>query len=225
MNGSSHTYAGLDMSLFLKQWPYHTYKWVISHIWTSHMNESCHTYAGLDMSFFLKQWPCHTYDEWVMSHMWIHTCMSLVTYMNESCHTYEWVMSYICRSRHEFLSQAMALFHADGTSFQKSWLVHTCDMRHDSFICVWYETWLVRVCDMTHLFSCCWYYFSKVMTGSHVWHEPWLVRVCDMTRSCVWHETWLVHVCFLNSFLIIDPFKSIFKNRKNRNRFNRFKSI
>jgi len=27
------------------------------------------------------------------------------------------------------------------------------------------------------------------------------------------------------SLFIIDPFKSIFKNRKNRNRFNRFKSI
>ena len=45
----------------------HTYEWVMSHIWISHvthMNESCHTY------------------EWVMSHIW----MSRVTRMNESCH-------------------------------------------------------------------------------------------------------------------------------------------
>ena len=54
----------------------HTYEWVMSHIWMSHVthtNESRHTY------------------EWVMSHIW----KSLVTHLNESCHTYEWVMSHI----------------------------------------------------------------------------------------------------------------------------------
>ena len=53
----------------------HTYTWVMSYIWMSHVahtNESCHTY------------------KWVMS----HTCMSLVTRTNESCRKYEWVMSY-----------------------------------------------------------------------------------------------------------------------------------
>ena len=46
----------------------HTYGWVMSHIWMSHVthiNESCHTY------------------EWVMSHPW----MSRVAHNNESCHT------------------------------------------------------------------------------------------------------------------------------------------
>ena len=60
---------------------WHTYEWVVSHIWMSHvthMNESWHTY------------------EWVISHIW----MSRDTHMNESCrHTYEWVMSNIRMSR------------------------------------------------------------------------------------------------------------------------------
>jgi len=49
---------------------YHTYEWIISHIWMSHgthVNELCHT----------------------MSHIW----MNLVIHLNGSCHTYEWVMS------------------------------------------------------------------------------------------------------------------------------------
>jgi len=166
----------------------HTNKWVVSHIRMSHitrMNGSSHTYAGPDMSFFLKQWPCHTHIWWMRHVTHVNTPMNESCYTYESCHTYEWVMSYICRFRHEFLSQAMALFHAAGTSFQKSWLVHTCDMRHDSFICAWRETWLVHMCDKTSLFSCCWYYFSKVMTRSHVSHETWLVRVCDLKCLCV----------------------------------------
>ena len=54
----------------------HTYEWVMSHIWMSHvthMNESCHTY------------------EWVMPYTWL--CHE--TYMKGTCHTYEWVMSHI----------------------------------------------------------------------------------------------------------------------------------
>ena len=97
----------------------HTYEWVMSHIWTSHvthmsesnhihtrvlshlwmspvthMNESCYTYEW-DMShIWMSQvthihQSCHTY-EWVMSHIW----MSHATHMNETCHTYEWDMSH-----------------------------------------------------------------------------------------------------------------------------------
>jgi len=55
---------------------WHTYGWVMTHIWMSHgthMNESWHTY------------------EWVMAHIW----MSHGTHMNKSWHTYEWVMAHI----------------------------------------------------------------------------------------------------------------------------------
>ena len=54
---------------------YHTYEWVMSHIWMSHithMNVSCHNKQELNES-------CHTYD-WVMSHTW----MSHVTHTNRN---------------------------------------------------------------------------------------------------------------------------------------------
>jgi len=59
----------------------HTYEWVTSHIWMSHvphMNESCHTY----------KWVMSHTHQWVMSHTW----MSHVTCKNESCHMYAQVI-------------------------------------------------------------------------------------------------------------------------------------
>ena len=73
--------------------PYHTYEWVMSHIWMSHvtrMNESRHTYERWNM-IQIKAY------ERVMSHIW----MSHVTHMNESCHTYERVMSHIWALKHD----------------------------------------------------------------------------------------------------------------------------
>jgi len=58
-----------ELSKALKGESCHTYEWVMSHVWMSHVtriNESCHTYG------------------WVMSHV----LMSHVTRMDESCHTY-----------------------------------------------------------------------------------------------------------------------------------------
>jgi len=69
----------------------HTYEWVMSHIWMSHvfhMNESWHTYEWVTLHVCES---CHTY-EWVMSHIW----MSHVFHMNESWHTYEWVTLHVC---------------------------------------------------------------------------------------------------------------------------------
>jgi len=48
-------------------------------------------------------------------------------------------------------------------------LIHMCDVRHDSFICV---TW-----DMTH---------------SYVWRETWLIHMCDMRPdSYLWHDSFI----------------------------------
>jgi len=176
----------------------HTYGWVMSHIWMSHVtHESCHTY------------------EWVMSH---------VTHMHmgheSSCHTYGW-------ARIRFLSQKDYESHRDmrqdcfgcttwieyervEVSFAKEPYkradilqkrpshvtrmyasCRTCDMTHvyvwhDSFIHV---TWLIHMCDMTH---------------SYMWHDSyvcvtWIIRTCDMTHACAWHDgcicvPWLTHI-------------------------------
>jgi len=108
----------------------HTYEWVMSHIWMSHvthMNESCHTY------------------EWGMSHTWMHQ----VPHMNESCHTYEWVMSHIWMSH---------VTHMDASSPTSCTLVCTksniwmCHINFWASLCVfqvyvyffWYFTCISR---------------------------------------------------------------------------------
>ena len=102
----------------------HTYEWVMSHIWMSHvthMNASRHTY------------------EWVMSHIW----MRHVTHMNASCHTYEWVMSHAWTSR---VTYEWVMSHIQMSRVTYEWDMshtwrrdtHPRDMthpfKHDSFI-------------------------------------------------------------------------------------------
>jgi len=80
----------------------HTYEWVMSHVWMSHVtcvNESCYTCEWVVSLGWMSHVTrvnesCHT-CEWVMSHVW----MSHVTRVNESCHSCEWVMSHVWVSR------------------------------------------------------------------------------------------------------------------------------
>jgi len=89
MSRTHHTWVAYVTFDVIQNESCHTYEWVMSHIWMSHVtqvNESCHT--------------C----EWVMSHIW----MSHVTHMNESCHIWkegtsplnvrEWGMSHMHES-------------------------------------------------------------------------------------------------------------------------------
>jgi len=68
---------------------WHTYEWVMAHIWMSHgthMNESCHTY------------------EWVMEHIWMCHIMDKIfgirsIWLIQMCaltHSYVWHDSFIC---------------------------------------------------------------------------------------------------------------------------------
>ena len=69
-------------------------------------------------------------------------------------------------------------------------------------------------------------------------HYNSFARITERVRQCLdWIcsvqsqdaqrilDDFLVFCWQVCSIIFIDPFKSIFKNRKNRNRFNRFKSI
>ena len=64
-------WAFLSSSSMLRFESYHTYQWVMSHIWMGHVTQT---------------WRWRT--AWCSS-------SSHVAHMNESCHTCEWVMSYI----------------------------------------------------------------------------------------------------------------------------------
>jgi len=172
----------------------HTYEWVMSHIWMSHVphiHESCHTY------------------EWVMSHIFT----SHVTCMNESCHTYESKLWHVSQF-------ACMVMRAYGTHIHESWLIHiyewvmthsyisNCDTchnllawwwrlmahiftSHDSFIYM-NESWLIHIYQIVTRVTIClhddeglWHTYSRVMTHSYVWHihESWLIHIYDMTRD------------------------------------------
>jgi len=97
MNESCHTYEWVMSQIWMSHVTHmnescHTYEWVMSHIWTrhvTHMTESCHRYSHIWMSHVTHMnESCHIYE---------HT--SHVTHMNESCHTYEHVMWHIWLSR------------------------------------------------------------------------------------------------------------------------------
>jgi len=177
----------------------HTYEWVMSHIWMSHvthMNESCHTYESfLDHIIHIRSqhsylwhdpwfWPwlivqITSFIWWVMSHIW----MSHVTHNNTSCHTYESFIDHI---------------------------IHICDMTHDSgherliiLIMNNHSDHIIRMRDKTHVYV---WHDSSIhadMTHWNVRHDwfirvTWLMHMCDMTIAHVWHDscvcvTWLIH--------------------------------
>jgi len=135
----------------------HTYEWVMSHIWMSHvthMNESCHTY------------------EWVMSHIW----MSHVTHMNESCHTYEWVMSYIWMSHVPHTNESCRTYEwVMAMNINQSYLTRkSCLTRMDeadqigSHVSGLLQVWMSHVTLMKK--SC--HTYEWVMSHEHEWVMP-----------------------------------------------------
>jgi len=113
----------------------HTYTWVMSHVWMSHvtrMYESC-------LAYVTHMWTHmnglgHTY-KWVMPHVWMpHMSMRYVyvwhTYMCDICET--WLIQWMRRDR----GLMCDMTHS-----------HVWHVWHDSFICV---TWVIHMFDMTH---------------------------------------------------------------------------
>jgi len=122
---------------------HHKYKWVVSHVYMSHvtrvnvrqehvwmspvthvnpiyvthMNESCHT---------CETDSCHRY-EWVIPHVWMshvtHVKPIHVTGMNESYHTYEWVMSHMWKwvIPHVWMSHVTRVNTIDVTHMNTGW--------------------------------------------------------------------------------------------------------
>jgi len=190
----------------------HTYEWVMSHIWMSHvthMNESCHTY------------------EWVMSPIMRHVtqqidnslnkCMHPFKHaqFNESCHTlmshvtHWWVMSHIDGSIHTLMRQFtrwLVMSHVWWVmSRSKLTNVYGCiqiciDAGRQSAnaqlsgVCVCVCVCVVMshideschtLCDMSHIDESCHTLMSYVTQLSGV---TWLIKrvcmnTCDMTHQ------------------------------------------
>ena len=179
----------------MKNQSWHTYEWVMSHIWmrpVTHMNESCHTY------------------DWVMSHMW----MSHITHMTESCHTYEWVTSHIWMSH---VTHMNCHIMTEERIFEKLHLIRVCWQRQ---LQTWGWAWRRESSRIlknrnTTLTSGRWIQIDglrgpKMLArpcwdtyeSSHVYIVtlPWLIHVLDWTQSCMRHDsfikvTWLIYIC------------------------------
>jgi len=137
----------------------HTYEWVMSHIWMSHvthMNESCHTY------------------EWVMSHIW----MMHVTYIEKSGH--KRVMSQIFLCRDSFICDtthpSVTRLAGDMAHTYVTWLIRVW---HNSFIrdmthpCV---TWLIHMYNMTHSYLTRSYTTVGAVNFKHIIHKSILIN-------------------------------------------------
>jgi len=167
---------------------WHTYEWVTSHIWMSHVthvNESCHTYR-------------------VMSHIW----MSHVTHINQSRHTYEWVMSNMWMSHTSHMNESRNASHiwihhgrhiwtSHGTHINESrhtneW-VHSCAtcLNYTEFIHVWrdsftYIHFTMYVCShmykwvMSHIH----HMYKWVMTHLHTYISQCVYVVTRINESC-----------------------------------------
>ena len=195
----------------------HTYKWVMSHIWMSHVTFT---------------WLCHHRVVDSVSHLW----MSHITHMNESRHTYEWAMSHIWLthiSRESCLAWVMAhMSHGSHEScytyewaMSHIWLSH---VSHESCL-AWdmISHWFIfdydsvftggieghhRVTESHMIYSEVWHGTFKCVirtlqnTATHcntlqhtATHCSTLIQMRNTTHSYVWHDsficmTWLIHV-------------------------------
>ena len=167
----------------------HTYEWVMSHIWMSHvtrMNKSCHTY------------------EWVMSHR-RHACS------RETCHTHEWVMSHVwhalcimtvtCLITMDTGWRRLIGYHISiGNFLQKS-------AKNSSYASFVKDTWRITMksaislwaifrktsLELVALMGTWWMTWRRTMDTSHGTNMslfvgvPWLFRLCNVRHSYVWH--------------------------------------
>jgi len=175
----------------------HTYEWVMSHIWMSHvthMDESCLISISSGISMFMPHVWVMSHIVGVMLHTWvmcvcqiyhsaaliwgcvtwlIHICHM---YAMKSCHICEWVMSHILISIH--ICHMYAMTHS-----------YVC---HDSFISM---PWLIRK-RKCHTYEWVMVYIwmspgTHMNDSKHVWHYSqdilMTVAPCHMYEWCMSH--------------------------------------
>ena len=186
----------------------HTYEWVMSHIWISHvphMNESCPTYewvmSSVKYAFLAIAIECHTYQ--------CHTCFSSIpiavrcpaglgrtVHIDVSCPTYERVVPHISISHVQDINVSChtcfpAICDKEGPIAVHclAGLDRTVHVWHASFVRV---TCLIHMCDLAHSYM--WY-------DSIIWLSPCTVksvhRTCELTmcESYLWIDyVWIMCV-------------------------------
>ena len=158
----------------------HTYEWVMSHIWMSHvthMNESCHIYMNES---------CHTY-EWVSSQKWNmahrdiitpQSAMSHGTHMHDPWRTYARVISHAWMSHITHMNESQESHHTN-----EKWQIAMFSLRSLQWVMAH-----TRMRDVTYE-----YVISKALMSHNT----------RMNESYYMHEwvisyTWMSHVTRVN---------------------------
>ena len=185
----------------------HTYEWVMSHIWMSHvthMNESFHTDECV-MSLCDMNTSCHTH---VNESCHTHVNGLCPTHVNESCHTQEvlqqQVMSHTCervmshtceRVMSHTCSRVMS--HTGGPT-TRSHVTHMC-MCDSNVSCHTYER-VIWTSHVTHM----WTGHVTHMWTSHVSHRrSYNKKSCHTCECVIWtcHVTRVNESCHTQEFL------------------------
>jgi len=171
MNASRHAGSGCSCEWVMgthMNASWHTYKWVMSYMWVSHVtqeaavraNKSCHTYGYVTphtwMSHITQEAAVRSVApllcEWVFAHIWVSpvthtndsslTWRSHVTHTMHPCVTHEWVMS---RTKWLFVWWVIAhIWMSHGTHMIDSW--HTSEwVRAHIYECVMGHIWMSQV--------------------------------------------------------------------------------
>jgi len=135
-NARSQTWVSdSDDRVQLMNKSFHTYEWVILHVWichithvghVTHMNDSCHT-----LTVRIATESCHVHV-WMNNDTYKHEWVKLYTHINESCCTCEWgvmsgrwVISHIAYHCDSFMNEFSRtyLYAFDAGTMPFNWLM------------------------------------------------------------------------------------------------------
>ena len=153
---------------------FHTYKWILFHIWMRfRFNAMSISHTSMCLFFFFSNNSvCLTYRKW--EQIW----MRFVTHVNESWHTYECVMSSNMWMRH--VTHMIASRHTYESVISHIWMSYITHMNESchTYECVMLHTWMSHV---THMNASC-HTYECVMS------HTWMRHVTHMNASCHTHE-------------------------------------
>jgi len=188
---------------------WHTYKWVMSHMWMSHVadtNESC------SVVYFGVEWV--TLQIRMSHHMCDMTRNCIVTWISHMCATCDWVtlqirmghVALICLSHVTYCSGSLGEFRNHIAHMSFGIILHTCAiwyicLRSSSFGII-LHIWVSESCH-THERSHVTDMNESRRRSEWVTSHKWMSHLAHMNESChtygcVMSQIWMSHVTHMN---------------------------
>jgi len=153
-----------------------TYRWVISHIWITHV-----THSTLGVTWQKRLVRVDNDRIWIGKGMWV---ASLDGFTHET-----WLIHV---KKHDS-------YMYDDTYISKTWLIHvnqSCLVIHTRFVPTYSYVGQASYISVARLF----WEWSNMDRQKYVGHRTWLIHIWDMKHSYMGHDwfiygTWLIHLC------------------------------